>query len=93
MTTVTLGKVSVEDTCNAKQAELIHLLKFSHIDSVPSKKFPDIKLAYKDTYYLGETVPTSTLAFTFNSSSIDMDAGLIDRTYPLLSYLDLDPAP
>ena len=57
MTTVILGKVSVVehlvDTCNAQQAELIHLLKFSHIDSVPSKKSPDIKLVYKDTYNLG----------------------------------------
>eukprot|EP00092_Neocalanus_flemingeri_P029317 GFUD01031829.1.p1 GENE.GFUD01031829.1~~GFUD01031829.1.p1 ORF type:complete len:1567 (-),score=501.95 GFUD01031829.1:381-5081(-) len=95
MTTVTLGKVSVVehlvDTCNSQQAELIHLLKFSHLDSVPSKKSPDIKLVYKDTYELGETVPTTTLALTTNSCSIDLDPGIIDRTYLLLNYADLDP--
>jgi len=94
MTTVTLGKISVVehlvDTCNSQQAELIHLLKFSR-DSVPSKKSPDIKLVYKDTYELGETVPTTTLALTINSCSIDLDPGIIDRTYLLLNYADLDP--
>jgi len=94
MTTVTLGKVSVVehlvDTCNAQQAELVHLLKFTHLD-VPSKKAPDIKLVYKDTYDLGESVPTSTLTLTLNSCSIDLDPGFIDRTYLLLNYADLDP--
>ena len=54
-----LGEVSLaehlvdNDICNAQQADLINLLYFSHIDFVPSKKFPDIKLVYKDTYNLG----------------------------------------
>ena len=74
MTTVTIGMVSVVDNCNAQQAELIHLLKFSHIDS----------------YDLGEIVPTSTLALALNSCSIDLDPGIIDRTYLLLNYADLD---
>jgi len=95
ITTVTLGKVSVVehlvDTCNATQAELIHLLRFSLGDSVPSKKSPDIKLVYKDTYELGESVPTSTLTLALNSCNIDLDPGIVDRTYLLLNYADMDP--
>jgi len=95
MTTVTLGKVSVVeylvDTCNSHLGELISLLKFAHVDSLPSKKSPDIKMVYKDTFELGETGPTSTLALTINSCSIELDPGIIDRTYLLLNYADLDP--
>jgi len=95
ITTVTLGKVSVVehlvDTCNAIQAELIHLLRFSLGESVPSKKSPDVKLVYKDTYELGESVPTSTLTLALNSCSIDLDPGIVDRTYLLLNYADMDP--
>ena len=38
-----------------------------------------------------ETDHTSTLALTLNSCTIILDPGLIDRTYLLLNYADLDP--
>jgi hypothetical protein len=38
-----------------------------------------------------ETDHTRTLALTLNSCTIILDPGLIDRTYLLLNYADLDP--
>ena len=83
MTTVILGKVSLVeylvDNTDINQAELINLVKFSHSESVPNKKTPDVKLVYKDTYEQGETVPISTLTLSLNSCSLDIDPGIIDR--------------
>ena len=84
MTTLILGKVSLVeflvDNCDKTQPELINLLKFSHSESVVSKKSPDVKLVYKDTYEQGEGTPVSNLTLNINTCSLDIDPGIIDRS-------------
>ena len=67
------------DNCHKIQPELISLLRFSHTESAPMKKTPDVKLVYKDTYEQGEVTPVSTLTLNINSCSLDLDPGVVDR--------------
>lgn len=92
ITTVTLGKVSVVEVVSPAPdtaQEVVALLSFAHNPETDKKKSADVKIVYKDT--LDSTTPMASLTVSLAPCTVTLDPGLVDRTYLLLHYSELDP--
>merc|ERR1719319_2039456 len=74
--------VEVVSPAPDKAQEVVDLLSFAHNPDTDKKKSADVKIVYKDT--LDSTTPMASLTVT-------LAPGIVDRTYLLLHYSELDP--
>ena len=74
-----------------QEPETVPLLAFSHSQEADkARRSPDVKIVYKDTLDTGSPT-TSSLSLVVAPCSLSLDPGLVDRTYLLLHYSEMDP--
>lgn len=88
VTTLTLGRVSVVEVLEQdKDQQLLPLLSFPHLEGV-KRAAPDMKLVCRDSLEGGAA---SNLTISIAPCSLNLDPGLLDRSYLLLHYSEMDP--
>ena len=98
-TILTVGQLSVREILPGQSQPLIKLLEFIPRSREQTLTTPDLKVVIRETLKEGggtgeSRTTTSTVSSTeviLNPCQIDFDPGIIDRTYMLANYRELDP--
>ena len=84
-TILTIGQLSVQEVLPGQAQSLVKLLEFKA--NAAAGQSPDLKVIVKETAEEGDKSGTVTnVEVVLNPCQVDLDPGLVDRTYLLANY-------